>query len=124
MLGTVGLLIVLQSAAPQSDKGPIVGSVCSLPKGVPPPPPGYKLDCADPANLRAIPDPSDARPKLGPGLHELIVHWASPGSAPDYRRVYRNGAACLRAREALLKQSDCGGRLCPIPPYAACVPVK
>ena len=43
-------------------------------------------------------------PSLGPGRHELVVHWPDAQPGEDYRRSFKTGAACLKARAAVLDE--------------------
>lgn len=77
-------------------------------------------------------------PKLGPGRHELVVHWPGSAAEGDYHRVYSSGAACLKARAAVLdenarrlaaNEADADSRgykiIAPAAsPYVMCVPVE
>jgi hypothetical protein len=76
-------------------------------------------------------------PRLGPGRHELVVHWPAGASGTDYRRVFGTGNACLKARAAILEEhrrraaaaeADATARGlrmigAPAAPYAICVPL-
>lgn len=77
-------------------------------------------------------------PKLGPGRQELVAHWPGSGAEADYHRVYSSGAACLKARAAVLdenarrlaaNEADAESRgyriVAPAAsPYVMCVPIE
>ena len=76
-------------------------------------------------------------PSLGPGRHELVVHWPESEPRSDYRRTFRTGAACLKARAAVLDEHRARTAAIAVntanrgvilammleAPYAVCVPV-
>ena len=82
---------------------------------------------------RAVPTP----PKLGPGRYELVVHWPEETSRADYRRTFKDGTGCLKARAAVndehrarmaaiaVNMSNLGVALAMEldAPYAVCVPL-
>jgi hypothetical protein len=76
-------------------------------------------------------------PELKPGKHELVVHWPEGEAREDYRRTFKTGAACLKARFAILDEHNARASAIAVnsankgvilamvldPPYAACVPL-
>ncbi len=76
-------------------------------------------------------------PSLGPGRHELVVHWPESEPSSDYRRTFKTGAACLKARAAVLDEHRARTAAIAVntanrgvilammleAPYAVCVPV-
>lgn len=104
MLTMLTFAMLAQAAASGADLQHATTQNCSLPANTPPPPKGFVIDC--PASHPWEKDPIigtvDNTPKLGPGPYELVVHWPTAGAA-DYRRIYKTGRACLRARDAVLE---------------------
>ena len=76
-------------------------------------------------------------PKLKAGRHELVVHWPEGEVRDDYRRTFKTGSACLKARSAILDEHNARTAAIAVnaankgvilamvldPPYAACVPL-
>lgn len=129
MWSIVAILMLHQSSAEQANPFDVSSVGAEDPWAEFQPIEPWEMDWA--TNSRHTPSPPpgfvlDKQPQIGGGPHELVVHWPSPATGPDYRRVYKSGAACMRARAALLSQQPCDKdrALCVLPPYAACVPVE
>lgn len=90
-----------------------------------------------PSQMPPLPIAVAQPPSLGPGKHELVVHWPEPKPKPGYRRTFKTGDACLKARAAILDEhrrrtsaiavntANHGVILAMMlePPYAICVPL-
>jgi hypothetical protein len=93
------------------------------------------VSVAIPAHL--LPRATPEEPELGPGRYELVVHWPESAKA-DYRRSFKSGVSCLKARAAVLEEHR--ARMVAIAvnmsnrgtilaaeleaPYAVCIPLE
>ena len=90
-----------------------------------------------PSSMPPLPLAVAATPPLAPGRHELVVHWPESAQSDDYRRTFKSGAACLKARSSVLDEhrrrtsaiavnmANRGTILAAMleAPYAVCVPI-
>ena len=103
-------ILALQTAAPAEPKIRCTPDVyCTVPEfsignGMKSNSPNPSAVIVPSSRMPPMPLAVPKEPKLDQGPHELAVHWPATEGDPDYRRPFKTGAACLKARSAVLDE--------------------